>query len=96
MSLTPQRAKELGQKSTRKGIPNRSTTEIRQKINDIIQNNISKLQDDIDKLEPKDRIKTIIELSKFVLPTLKAVDMENTTTKKHVIINLGNDPKPLN
>jgi dsRNA-specific ribonuclease len=87
MSLTPQRAKELGQKSTRKGIPNRSTTEIRQKINEIIENNIPKLQEDLDQLEPKDRIKTLIELSKFVLPTLKAVDTEKTTTKKHVIIN---------
>lgn len=96
MKLTPQRAKELGAKSSRKGIPNKNTIEIRQKIKEIIENNMLKLQEDLDQLEPKDRIKTLIELSKFVLPTLKAVDMEKTTTKKHVIINLGNGTETLN
>jgi hypothetical protein len=41
----------------------------------LIESNFDKLQSDIDLLEPKDRIKTILELAKFVIPTLKATDL---------------------
>jgi hypothetical protein len=40
----------------------KATKEIKEAINQIVSNNIDKLQDDIDSLEPKDRIKAIFDL----------------------------------
>ena len=59
-----------------KGTPNKTTAEIREKYKMLISESIDTLKDDIDQLEPKDRIKAILELSKFVLPTLKATDLK--------------------
>jgi hypothetical protein len=36
------------------------------------------LQSDIEQLDPKDRIKAIIDIAKFVLPTLKSVELQNS------------------
>ena len=58
-----------------KGTTNKTTAELRDKFTLLIESNFDKLQKDIDLLEPKDRIKTIIDLAKFVLPTLKATDI---------------------
>ena len=58
-----------------KGTPNRTTSEIREQFQLLISNNLQTLQSDLEALEPKDRIKSIIELSKFVIPTLKAQDL---------------------
>ena len=94
MKLEPQKAKQMGAKSSRKGVPNRTTQEIREKIKDIIDDNIEKFQNDIDQLEPKERLKVLIDLSKFILPTLKAVDMQTENINdnfKPVIINFTNN-----
>ncbi len=58
-----------------KGSNNKTTTELRERFNLLIENNFDKLQKDIDLLEPKDRIKTLLELAKFVIPTLKATEL---------------------
>lgn len=58
-----------------KGTCNKTTTELREKFSLLIESNFDKLQQDIDLLEPKDRIKTILEMAKFVLPTLKTTDL---------------------
>lgn len=58
-----------------KGTANKVTNELREKFTQLLEANFEKIQSDIDALEPKDRIKTILELSKFVLPTLKATDL---------------------
>jgi hypothetical protein len=65
-----------------KGTPNKTTAQIRSEFQMLISNNIEKLQSDIEVLDPKDRLKIIIELSKFVLPTLKAVEVTEIETDK--------------
>jgi hypothetical protein len=75
-----------------KGALNVSTAEIRAKFNLLIENNIDRLQTDIDSLEPKDRIQLLIQISKFVLPTLKTmelVDNDDKDTFRPIYINLG-------
>jgi len=52
--------------------------EIRERITLLIDNNMDKLQKDMDELEPKDRIKSIIDLLKFVVPTLKSQELAVT------------------
>tara|TARA_B110000902_G_C13905184_1_gene435997 strand:+ start:22 stop:294 length:273 start_codon:yes stop_codon:yes gene_type:complete len=73
------------------GTPNKITKDLREKFKLLIEDNVDKLQNDIEQLEPKDRIKVIIDLSKFVLPTLRATDLKtNTDYFTPTIINLGN------
>jgi hypothetical protein len=61
-----------------KGALNKSTAEIRESFNLLLNNNFDKLQSDIDQLEPKERVKTILELAKFLLPTLKSMELTST------------------
>ena len=58
-----------------KGTPNKTTNEIREYYQILISNNLEQLQNDLNELEPKERLKIILELSKFVVPTLKAIEM---------------------
>jgi hypothetical protein len=58
-----------------KGTPNRNTNEIREYFKTLINNNLEQINKDIETLEPKERIKTILELSKFVIPTLKTTEI---------------------
>jgi hypothetical protein len=62
-----------------KGTPNRTTNEIRNHFQKLVDDNLTQLEKDIKDLEPKERIKTILELSKFVLPTLKATELTTAT-----------------
>ncbi|MBX2960630.1 MAG: hypothetical protein KF732_11830 [Flavobacteriales bacterium] len=64
-----------GNKGKPKGAINNTTKELREKFTLLLENNFDKLQTDIDMLEPKDRVKTLLEISKFVIPTLKATDL---------------------
>ena len=50
-------------------------TEIRKKYLELIENNFDQLEKDLKTLRASERVKAIIDLSKFVLPTLKATEM---------------------
>jgi hypothetical protein len=63
-----------------KGSMNKATAEIREKYLELIQNNFETLENDLRTLRSAERIKAIIELSKFVLPTLKATEMNLNST----------------
>ncbi len=66
----------------KKGTPNNPTKEIKEAINQIVSNNIDKLQDDIDKLEPKDRIKAIFDLLVYSVPKLSSIDLKEDEAEK--------------
>ena len=57
------------------GAVNKTTTEIREHFQNLVSNNLEQLNEDIKSLEPLQRLKMIIELSKFVVPTLKATEL---------------------
>jgi hypothetical protein len=67
-----------------KGSLNKKTNEIREYYQLLINNNLDTLQRDIESLEPKDRIKVILEISKFILPTLKATEIEDKSGGKQI------------
>jgi hypothetical protein len=82
-----------------KGTPNKNTVELREKFTLLLENNFDKLQTDIDLLEPKDRVKTLLDVAKFVVPTLKAIEVKNDENNNNflpVIINLGTGTPPPN
>lgn len=79
MAFTENRelASRAGKLSTRKGVPNRVTNEVRKSFQLLVENNLERLQNDLDELEAKDRIKFILEMAKFILPTLQAVSVDD-------------------
>jgi len=52
----------------KKGVPNKTTEELRSMVQLFIENNIERLQTDFDLLEPKDRLNFIERLLKMVVP----------------------------
>ncbi len=60
-----------------KGAVNKTTSEIREAFQQLVSNNIDKLQDDIDMLEPEKRIAYIIKFAEFLLPKLQSMTIEN-------------------
>ena len=79
-----------------KGTPNKTTREIREYFQNLINSNLDLLDQDLKSLEPLQRLKMIIELSKFVVPTLKATDLSlrdndddnfNKIVVKRIIVN---------
>lgn len=73
-----------------KGSTNQTTAEIREFFTNFISDNIHKLQEDFNELEPKERLRFIIEVSKYILPTLKAVDLITNlpTEEKKPVFNI--------
>lgn len=70
------------------GSKNVSTQEVRERFRELVECNLSKFQDDLDSLEPKDRLQIVLQLAKFVLPTLKATTLK-TDSDKVITIDFG-------
>jgi hypothetical protein len=66
-----------------KGIPNKSTNDLRQWVGEFIDGQREQILQDWQSLEPKDRTMMFEKLMRFVLPTLQATslktDFENYT-----------------
>ena len=68
------------------GVPNKVTKELREIINDFLNNNIDKVKKDFDKLDPKDRVKLFIDLLQYSIPKFQSIHAEvETETSPHVI-----------
>ena len=67
-------------KGRKLGSTNVATTSIKQNLQKLVENNLDTLDADLKALTPKDRIKAITDLCKFIVPTLKQVDAEVTNT----------------
>lgn len=65
----------------KKGTPNKATVSIRDSFKKLIENNLEQLEADLLELKASERIRAIVELSKFCVPTLKSVDVTDTTPK---------------
>jgi hypothetical protein len=59
------------------GALNKTTTEIREHYQNLVSDNLEQLNEDLKSLQPLQRLKIIIELSKFVVPTLKQIEATN-------------------
>jgi hypothetical protein len=57
-----------------KGAKNKTLDETRQLFKKLLDANLETLQDDLNELEPKDRVRAILDLAKFVVPQMKQVE----------------------
>lgn len=63
------------------GSKNKATAEIREKFRELVECNLSQIQSDLDSLEPMERLTIIIQLAKFILPTLKTTELTSDLDK---------------
>lgn len=59
----------------KKGSSNKATQRIRDAYTQLVEDNLGQLKKDFAELEPKERIKLYLELSKYVIPALKQTEM---------------------
>ena len=60
-----------------KGSVGKSNNKIRETFQLLLENNLSKLQEDLNELEPKDRVKLLLNLSNYILPKLRSIDLQS-------------------
>ena len=60
-----------------KGIPNKTTTEIREAFSELLQGNLEQLKVDIASLEPASRVKLLLDMAQFVVPKLRSIDLQS-------------------
>jgi hypothetical protein len=79
-----------------KGTVNKTTAEIREHYQNLVSKNLEQLDNDLKSLEPLQRLKMILELSRFVVPNLKTTELiansENEFTP--IVIKLGASKNP--
>ena len=59
-----------------KGSSNKATSKVRESFTSLLEDNLEQLKKDFKELEPKDRIKLFLDLSKYVIPQLKQTDVK--------------------
>jgi len=58
------------------GSPNKATEKIRDKVNALLSDNFETFKNDLMQLEPKERVKSYIDLLTFVLPKMRSIEIE--------------------
>ena len=78
------------------GTVNKTTAEIREHYQKLVSDNLEQLDSDLKSLEPLQRLKMVVELSKFIVPTLKATELTAGAENgfKPLVINLGTGMRP--
>lgn len=64
------------------------TNEIRERFQSILTDHLEQLTKDLQTLEPKDRIKVLLEISRFVLPTLKSIESKESLTVEQPLFDI--------
>ena len=77
-----------GNEGRPKGIPNKTTTEIREAFSELLQGNLEQLKVDIASLEPASRVKLLLDMAQFVVPKLRSIDLQ-TDEEEIVTINFN-------
>ena len=67
------------------GSTNKINNDIRERFLELLETNLQKFQEDLDNLEPKERIKTMINLASFVIPKLKAIEYKEENSQMKII-----------
>ena len=65
-----------------KGTPNKTTSEIKEMFQLLLENNINRLQSDFDQLQPNERIRYFLDLASFVIPKQKAIEVKEDRLNK--------------
>ncbi len=72
-----------GSKSSRKGVANKSTEQIKEQIALLIEKNIPKLQQSLDGMKKVEFFNAVMQLMKYHIPTLKAIEVEANVSNEN-------------
>ena len=70
-----------GNEGRPKGSVGKSNNKIRDTFQLLLENNIEKIQDDLNELEAKDRIKLLLDFASFIIPKMKSIDVKSIDTE---------------
>ena len=48
----------------------------------LLENNIDSVQNDLDEMQPGDRVNALLQFMKFVIPTQKAIELDNRESEE--------------
>ena len=68
-----------------KGSENKETKKIRELIGELLDNNMAKLQDDINELTPKDRVAAVTGLLEYAVPKLQRTELTDAEGNKFTL-----------
>ena len=63
------------------GSQNKTTKEIRETFKNLLETNLEQIQNDLNELEPKDRIMFLLKLTSFVIPSLRSIEVNEMNVK---------------
>ena len=69
------------------GAVGKVTNKVKKAFTKLLENNLDRLQDDLDKLDAKDRLKIMLELASYTIPKLKSVDMQADINNNEDLLN---------
>jgi hypothetical protein len=73
-----------------KGAKNKVTNDIKLKFEALVNDNLETLQSDLNKLTPRWRVHYILELTKYVIPTLRAQEIDlHTDTDNFKVLTIN-------
>lgn len=74
-----------------KGVPNKSTSELKEIFKTLLETNLEQLQKDFEQLKPNERIKFTLQVAEFLIPKMKSTEMVIDSVKEFepIIIQMG-------
>ena len=67
-----------------KGASNKSTEIVKKNVAVLLENNIQLVQEDLDQMQPRDRVNALLQFMKFLIPTQKAVEVDNRVSQEEL------------
>lgn len=65
-----------------KGTPNKVTAKVKDAISTLIEDSLDGLKEDLQQLTPKDRLNVVTGLLRYVIPSLKASEVNLSTSEQ--------------
>ena len=75
-----------------KGAVTKVSVKVRESIVNFLEANVDKIQEDFDKLKPRERLQFVSEILSYAAPKLSAVQTELSGEVKHSIEIIWNEP----
>ena len=75
-------ASMAGKLGTRRGVPNKASSQVREAFKQLVESNLPQMQSDLDSLEPKERIKFMLDMAKLILPQLQSISIDDLREKE--------------
>ena len=65
-----------------KGEPLTNQRKSLSEVSMLLENNIDTVQSDLDEMQPGDRVNALLQFMKFVIPTQKAIELDNRESQE--------------